>query len=352
MIAFSGSLAEARQVPPVKLELSGEAAPELLADFRQALRRMEERRQKPEAPVSADLSSGRVDPGQFWKVEQDIPYTVNGSSPRQRLDIVYPFEGEPPYPTIVYFHGGDWQSGSRMAAADAAIFRSIYQGYARVTAGYRLADEALWPAPLYDAKAAIRYLRANGEQYQLQTDRLVVWGRGSGGHIAQMLGATNDDPTAEDTAMGYGEASSAVQGVVSWSGVSDLTNLPEQTRDAADVLMGYPAYMSELALEASPVAQVAPDFPPILLVHETGDRAFPFEQSARMAIRINATTGKPMATLKLIVNGDRNPQDGGSPEVISYSLDFADKLLFPDEGNPHRSAFYPAIQTLAVENSN
>ncbi|MGM0570931.1 alpha/beta hydrolase fold domain-containing protein [Marinobacter sp.] len=346
-VPFAGGLTEARQIPPVSLEISGEATPELVADFRQALRRMENRRQQPEAPTGTRLPDGQVDLGQFWKVEQDLPYTENESSPRQRLNIIYPFEGEPPYRTIVYFHDGDWQSGSRVGAADAAIYRAIYQGYALVSVGYRLADDALWPAQLHDAKAAVRFVRAKGDQYQLDTERLVAWGSGSGGHIAQMLGATNDDPTAEDPGMGSGDASSAVQGVISWNGVSDITNLPEPTRDAADVLMGYPVYMSNLALEASPVAQIDKNFPPILLVHDTASTAVPFEQSARMAIRVNAVTGQPRAALKLLVNGELQTQDMTSPAVMSQGLDFSDALLFPGDGNPHRSSFYPAIQTLA-----
>ncbi|WP_417547355.1 alpha/beta hydrolase fold domain-containing protein [Marinobacter segnicrescens] len=345
-LPFAGGLAEARQIPPVSLEISGEATPELLADFRQALRRMEDRLEKSENQVEADRVTGQVDLGQFWKVEQDIDYTVNRTSPRQRLNIIYPFEGEPPYRTIVYFHEGDWQSGNRTAAADAVAYQAIYQGYALVNVGYRLADQALWPGQLHDAKAAIRFLRANGEQYQLDTEHLVAWGRGSGGHIAQMLGATNNNPAAEDPGMGYAEASSKVQGVVSWNGASDITNLPEQTRDAADALTGYLAYMSELALEASPVAQVSEDFPPILLVHDTGNRAVPFEQSARMAIRVNAATGEPRATLRLVVSGEQTAQGLDSPDVMFPSLDFVDALLYPLDGNPHRSSFFPGIQTV------
>lgn len=336
--------AAARGIPAVDLTLSGDASPELLADIRQALERMARRQPKDESSQFPAPDSGRIDLDQFWKVEQDVPYTLTEDSPRQRLSITYPFEGEPPYRTIVHFHGGDWQSGSRHSANSAPAYWAIYQGYALVDVGYRLSDEAQWPAQLQDAKAAIRFLRANADQYQLDVERMVVMGASAGGHLAQMLAATNGDPVSEAPRMGYGEASSEVQGVVSLSGISDITSMEPESQDAADQLMGYPAYQSDLALEASPMAQVDKDFPPILLVHGGTDQAVPFSQSAQMAIRVNAETGDPRASLNVLLNANHRQTISTSPEVMATILDFVDGLLFPEEGNPNRSAFYPGIQ--------
>lgn len=339
----------AREIPPVTLDVSGEASPELLADFRQALRRMANRQpdQKPSQTMAA--STERVDPDQFWKVEEGVAYTADETSPRQRLDIVYPFEGEPPYPVIVHFHSGDWQTGHRQSASDSAVYWAIYQGYALVNVGYRLADDAHWPAQLHDARAALRFLRANADQYQLDAGRMVAWGSGSGGHLAQMLAATNGDPVAEAPDMGQATASSAVQGVVSWSGVSDLSDMAPETRELADQLLDAFAYQSDAGLDASPVANIHADFPPILLVHGTSDTVVPFEQSARMAIRVNAVTGKQQAQLILRINaGHRDPRIA-DPGVMAQSLDFVDDILFADSENPHRSSFFPAIQTFDAE---
>lgn len=354
VITLSATVAEAQSIPPVSVNITGEASPELLADFRQALRRMESRRAPQASDVPGPAYGEAVDLGQFWKVEPEVAYTLDEVSERQRLTIIYPFEGDPPYRTLVYFHGGDthdgdWQSGSPIGAADAAIFQAIYQGYALVTVGYRLADEAVWPAQLHDAKAAIRFLRANGEQFELDTEQLVVWGRGTGGYLAQMLGATNDDGAAEDPAMGYPDMSSAIQGIVSQNGISDLSDLPELTHESADALAGYPTYMSELAMASSPVSLVGPGFPPILLIHHTDNAAVPFEQSARMAIRVNARTGESRATLSLLTKGRDSENPGGSATVMLQGLGFVDALLYPAEGNPHRSSFYPPIQIRMAE---
>lgn len=341
----------ARKIPPVSLEITGEATPELLADFRQALERSA--RNQPEADsddleLEAEALSATVDLDQFWKVEPDVPYAGSDDS-RQQLDIIYPFEGEPPYRFIMNFHGGDWQSGSRKAASVAPAFWAVYQGYALVNVGYRLADEATWPAQLHDAKAAVRFIRANAEHYELDAENIVVWGASAGGHLAQMLAATNGDATRADPDMGHAETSSAVQGLVSWNGVADITNLAPPGQSSADALMGYPAYQSDLAIEASPIHQISADFPPALLIHGTHDQVVPFEQSALMAIRINAATAANRSRLQLVINAGHYDDRVDSPEVIATSLDFVDTVLFPDETNPHRSDFYPSIQTLSEE---
>lgn len=345
LIAHAG-VSIARGVPPVGVTVSGDASPELLADFRQALDRMAKRQPENDQSLLQAGDDTLIDLDQFWKVEQDVSYTLSQDSPRQQLNIIYPFEGEPPYRFIVHFHGGDWQSGRRQSAAEAAAYWAVYQGYALVDVGYRLADEAPWPAQLHDAKAAIRFLRGNADQYELDAEQMVVMGSAAGGHLAQMLAATNNETVAEEPAMGYGEHSSSVQGVVSWSGISDITAMPPLERAAADTLMGYPAYQSKLALEASPVAQIHEDFPPILLVHGTNDRAAPFEQSARMAIRVNAITGNPRATLKLLIDAGHQDEALATPNVMAATLDFVDNILFPEDSNPHRSSFYPGIQVV------
>lgn len=51
---------------------------------------------------------------------------------------------------------------------------------------------------MHDAKAVIRFIRANSAKYQLDTEKIVVWGASAGSHIAEMLAATNNQPAFED----------------------------------------------------------------------------------------------------------------------------------------------------------
>ena len=151
-----------------------------------------------------------IDMSQFSKTLLDIPY-IGNENPRQTLDITYPTVGEAPYKTIVVIHGGGWKYGNKQAETLAPIFQAITQGYAVVSVNYRLSDEVVWPKPLHDVKAAIRHLRAKAADYNLDTKNIVVWGSSAGGHIAMMLGATNNHPAFENLSMGYENFSSAVQ---------------------------------------------------------------------------------------------------------------------------------------------
>ena len=64
----------------------------------------------------------------------------------------------------------------------------VEYGYAIASISYRLSAKAIFPAQIHDCKAAVRWLRANGEKYGYRTDRITVAGRSAGGHLAALLG--------------------------------------------------------------------------------------------------------------------------------------------------------------------
>lgn len=56
---------------------------------------------------------------------------------------------------------------------------------------YRVAenpdDPPLFPAPLLDARRAVRYLRANAEEFGIDADKIAVIGSSAGGHLAAFV---------------------------------------------------------------------------------------------------------------------------------------------------------------------
>lgn len=282
--------------------------------------------------------------GQFRETALDIPY-ANTNNPFQRLDIVYPFVGEAPYKVIVNFHGGGWEAGSKRSADNAPVQWAACQGYAVVNAGYRLSGEAKWPAQIHDAKAAIRFIRANAKKYRLDADKIVVWGASAGGHLAEMLGATNNNPKFEDLSMGNPQTSSAVQGVVAWYGIADITSLARPGVPYADKLMGYCIKCKEeKARVASPIEFVNKHFPPALFVHGTGDQVVPFGQAIEMAKKVNTATGKEQARVKLFINGSHGDAAIKTVENVADNLYFVDGILFPGGRNPYRSLHYRPLK--------
>lgn len=56
---------------------------------------------------------------------------------------------------------------------------------------YRTAQKPLFPKPVHDLAAAIRFIEDHKETFQIQTDHYVVGGFSAGGHLAAEWGTTN-----------------------------------------------------------------------------------------------------------------------------------------------------------------
>jgi acetyl esterase/lipase len=120
------------------------------------------------------------------------------------------------YPAVLFVHGGGWRSGHRgqhlpMAQQLAA------RGYVCVLPEYRLSTEALYPAAVHDLKAALRWLRANARQYNIDTARVAVWGFSAGGQLATLVGTTAGNAALEGPTC-YPTHSSRVQALVDVDG--------------------------------------------------------------------------------------------------------------------------------------
>jgi len=284
------------------------------------------------------LKELKIDMNQFTKKVMNVPYTENGGSSNQVLDIIYPSETIGPYKVIVVFHSGGWYSGDKQAESIAPLVEVINQGYALVSVNYRLSTKARWPAQLHDAKAAIRFLRANMDIYRLDTEEIVVWGVQAGAHLALMLAATNEMPEFEDLNMGNSTFSSEVNGVVSWYGITELSTLTAFSTPMANRLMGFNVKNSpERALSASPIRYVTNQFPPVLLIHGTEDSIAPYQQSVKFLHQVNLKTGDLRAELVTFEGGVHNdPMIRSSVNVLN-NLDFVDNIYYK-KANPYRTA--------------
>jgi acetyl esterase/lipase len=203
------------------------------------------------------------------------------------LDLYVPAGLEGPVPVVVYVHGGGWQRGSRRdppPLLDADFYDQIAaQDLAVAAVDYRLSGEARFPAPLQDVRAAVGWVRDHAAAYGLDPGRVFLWGDSAGGHLALLAALTG-------SAVG-----AAVGAVVAWFPVTDLVGMafdlaeagriPDPGPDSREArLLGAPAAsVPDLARQASPVAHVRADAPPVLLMHGTADDLVPAAQSIRLA---------------------------------------------------------------------
>jgi acetyl esterase/lipase len=236
----------------------------------------------------------------------DVEYAVvNGI--RLKLDLYFPRNTPKPYPVIMFVHGGGWSGGSK--TNNRADFLARY-GYAVVSIDYRLSGQAIFPAQLYDCKAAVRWLRANVAKYDLDPNRIGAFGSSAGGHLVALLGTTMGVDSLEGRVGGNLQFSSAVQAVCDWYGPSNFLTICDypsainhcaaNSPEAQLIGGAIPTHRAK-ALAASPITYVGKGEPPFLLMHGTLDLTVPFQQSVELDSALRQAGGK--VVFKPIVGG-------------------------------------------------
>ncbi len=209
-------------------------------------------------------------------LKKDMVYASPGGR-ALHLDLLRP-RGSSRHPAVLLIHGGGWRSGDRSMNLPIAI-RLASHGYVAATAEYRLSPEARYPAAVHDLKAAVRWLRAQGDRYHIDTSKIAVLGCSAGGHLAALLGTTNGDPRVEGTE-GNLEFSSAVQAVVDIDGILDFTDPAESGKDTISGKLSAGASWfdatykekPELWIEASPLSHVSGGTPPMAFINSVVPR--------------------------------------------------------------------------------
>ena len=226
-----------------------------------------------------------------FSVKYNLNY-LGGENPRQTLDLFIPDkpEDDEPLPLIIWIHGGGWRGGDKKSGhAPNRIPALVSTGrYLGATIGYRLSEEAQWPAQIHDCKAAVRWLRARSEKFGIHPDKIAVWGTSAGGHLASMLGTSGGLSELEGELGKHTRRSSRVQAVINGYGPSALLQMDDQPSkiihnapySPESKLIGAPIQKAKAkARQASPLTHVSADDPPFLHFHGTHDQLVPFHQS-------------------------------------------------------------------------
>jgi acetyl esterase/lipase len=264
---------------------------------------------------------------------RDLPYARAGGRPLL-LDLYLPMSMPKPWPVVVWIHGGAWRAGSK---AQCGALPVLEKGIAVASIGYRLSQEAIFPAQIEDCKAAVRWLRANGAKHGLSTDRIGAWGSSAGGHLAAMLGTTGDTKGFDvGDHPGY---SSRVQAVCNYFGPSDLSLMQAQSGpesrmrhdlpDSPEALLigGLVADHPDKAAAASPITYVTPDDPPFLIVHGDADPTVPVGQ-ARILDAALRKAGVP-STLVLLEGAGHGGREFQTPALRVQINSFFEEHLRP-----------------------
>jgi acetyl esterase/lipase len=209
-------------------------------------------------------------------VRYDLPYLGEGRKETADLYVLTKRAKDVRSPAVVIIHGGGWTGGDKAAAREFNIGTNLaLNGYVAISINYVLAtkDKATWPQNLHDCLTAVRWLRKNADQLQIDPDHIGVIGGSAGGHLTAMVGVLQEKDGLDPKGP-YGEFSCRVQCAVPMYGPMDLT----EHRDIS-MLGETRAQAPELYRAVSPVTYVRKNTPPMLILHGTADKTVDIKQS-------------------------------------------------------------------------
>lgn len=264
------------------------------------------------------------------EVISDLKYS-SVDSEAVKLDLYFPVKtctGK--YPLVIKIHGGAFKEGDKYPAITKFLTDACY---AVASLNYRLSGEATFPAGNQDVKSAVRWLRANADKYNLDSENFGVMGGSAGGYYASFLGTTGD---TKDFDIGDNlQYSSAVQAVVDEFGPVDVAALAKDRADAGlpsdSVNSVETKYIGcdigssncKNAIESSPINYISKNDPPFLILHGAKDKTIPIKQSQDFYEKLKA--------MAVTVTFVELPNAGhGGEEFDAYKpqiVEFFDKYL-------------------------
>ncbi len=244
-----------------------------------------------------------------------------------------PREDHSPKPALVWIPGGGWRGADKnlMLGEMAEYARA---GYVVVSIYYRSSAQGKWPDQLEDVKTAIRFVKANAAKYEIDPNRIGVFGRSAGGHLAAFAGQNLSGYDTEE----WSEQNSDVQAAIDFFGpvdveadmISEKARLDdpnfrwhrlEDTHGGA-LMGGDPETMVERSKKATLTYYVNDGMAPLMILHGDNDPLVPVE-----------------------LNSDHLYE-----KLCEMGLeDRCDYYVVPHAGHGTREFFQPATKKLTIE---
>ncbi len=198
---------------------------------------------------------------------------------------------------IVVVHGGSWQAGTRddFPQWNEWLARN---GFTVFDIDYRIAPQPNYLTATADVKCAVRFVKNHAAEYEIVPDRIAVFGRSAGAHLALLAAYSADDSRFPSSCPAENQ-DGKVRAVVSFYAPTDLLwsfdhpanqLVIDGPETLADFLGGNPHDSAEIRdrfILASPTAQIDPNTPPTLLVHGGTDQLVRYENMQILDERLN-----------------------------------------------------------------
>ena len=254
-----------------------------------------------------------------------------------QLDVHLP-SGDGPFPAVVWVHGGGYNMGDRRSVApwletSNMVEKTLAAGIAYVSIEYRLGYEAVFPAAVHDANAALRYLARYAKELAIDPSRLALWGESAGGHLALLTAFTKDQDFFQGTLGVRAQNPIQIKLVLEWFAATDLNTIvrpmdgtnsqvPDGMRYTPEYFnLGADNYLDQqLRSLASPTSHTAGATMPVVMMHGTADTMVPFQQSQ---VLIDALVAAGKAATLYPVEGAEHSWMGMPQQQVNQIVDLS-----------------------------
>lgn len=179
-------------------------------------------------------------------------------------DIAVP-QGKPPFPLVIYIHGGAWTLGSP-ATHRKLVKQFAEAGYLTIAPDYRLAPENPFPAGFDDCVFTAHWAAENANRYGGVGSRMAMGGDSAGGNLTAAVLAS----------MAGSDRAPKFKAAILIYGAFDFAGLVAMAKEAAEPLAraylgsNYPASLDDPRV--SPIRAIKPGaMPPSFIIAGTSD---------------------------------------------------------------------------------
>jgi acetyl esterase/lipase len=266
--------------------------------------------------VAAEGNNGNSFPA--YQSKLGLTYeTVDGYT--GKLNAFLPEKTSAPTPAIVEIHGGWWFGGGAASQPQGVGGWQIFMRHklAIFSIEYRLGEAGGFPQNIRDCRNAIRFIRKNAKQFNIDPNRIAVTGGSAGGHLSLMVAMVPEDFKDGGPAPGLENISARVCGSFSYIPPTDLLRFwyqgPDDVVTNADGKISFRGPDDKIPYDSrprlrvlfhgitpdtaahqalynymSPVSYVRKDLPPLLICDGEKDPIVPGHQGNELYGKLKA----------------------------------------------------------------
>lgn len=181
------------------------------------------------------------------------------------------------HPAVIVCPGGGYKERSDREAEPIAL-QYLAADMASFVVHYSVDEDAAFPRCVLEALTAIKTVRENAEEWNIDPDKIAILGFSAGGHLAASAGAFWNADFAQKS---FGDCELCKPNAVILC-YPVISGGPWAHRGSFDCLLGEDATQEQLDA-VSIEKQVTANYPPTFLWHTGTDRVVPIQNSLMMA---------------------------------------------------------------------